>query len=84
MRRYSSVAAGSRMNRSAVIVLMTIGIGVVLTALAFLFFEGWPPWPVIGWFAVSHLFFCFLVAGTKPFTGPYREPMAEPELPRSE
>jgi len=30
-----------------------------------------PPWPVLFWFAVSHVSFCVLIARTKPFTGPY-------------
>lgn len=74
-------AAGSRMNPRSVIFLMTAAVFVVLGALMLLFFEGWPPWPVILWFTASHVFFCVVVARVKPFTGPYREPMAEPDLP---
>lgn len=70
------------MNRKAIIIMMTAGIFAVLTTLMILFFEGWPPWPVTMWFAVSHAFFCAVVLRVKPFKGPYREPMAEPELPR--
>ena len=72
------------MNRKAIIILMTAGVFAVLVMLMLLSFGGWPPWPVILWFTVSHLFFCAVVARTKPFTGPYTEPMAEPELPRPE
>lgn len=75
---------GSTMNRKAIIILMTVGIVMILSMLMLLFFEGWPPWPVILWFAVSHAFFCAVILRVKPFTGPYKEPMAEPELPRLE
>jgi predicted MFS family arabinose efflux permease len=75
---------GNAMNRKAIIILMTVGIFIVLSMLMLLFFEGWPPWPVIFWFAVSHAFFCAVVIRVKPFTGPYKEPMAEPELPHLE
>lgn len=70
------------MNRRAIIVLMTLGVFLVLGMLMALFFEGWPPWPVILWFAVSHVFFCYMIARTQTFKGPYREPMEEPDLPR--
>lgn len=70
------------MNRKAVILWMTAGIFIVLGTLMLLFFEGWPPWPVTFWFTVSHLFFCIVIARVKPFAGPYRKPMPEPELPR--
>jgi len=75
---------GNPMNRKAVILMMTVGVFVVLGMLMVLFFQGWPPWPVILWFAVSHIFFCALIAGVRPYPGPYREPMADPELPRPE
>ncbi len=73
---------GGTMNRKTVIILMTAGVFAVLSMLMLLFFEGWPPWPVIFWFAVSHAFFCRVILGVKPFTGPYTEPMADPEPPR--
>jgi NADH:ubiquinone oxidoreductase subunit H len=74
--------AGESMNRKAIILLMTAGIFVVLGILMLLFFGGWPPWPVTLWFALSHVFFCVVIARVKPFRGPYREPMGEPGLPR--
>ncbi len=73
---------GSRMNRRRVIILMTLGVFIVLGTLMILFFEGLPPWPVALWFTASHVFFCIVIARVKPFPGPHREPMAEPELPR--
>lgn len=72
---------GARMNRKGIIILTTVGIFVVLTALSVLFFRGWPPWPVIFWFAVSHIFFCAVIMRTPPFRGPYQKPMADSELP---
>lgn len=75
---------GSAMNRKAIIILMTAGVFAVLCMLMLLSFEGWPPWPVIFWFVVSHVFFCAVIARTKPFNGPYTEPMAEPEPSRPE
>jgi hypothetical protein len=80
----ASRRTGSRMNRKAIIILMTAGVFIVLGMLMLLFFGGWPPWPVIFWFTVSHVFFCIVIARVKPFTGPYKEPMAEPDLPRIE
>ena len=77
-----SQPVGNVMNRKAIIILMTVGIFMVLSMLMLLFFQDWPPWPVIFWFALSHAFFCAVVIRVKPFTGPYNEPMAEPELPR--
>ena len=72
------------MNRKAVIIWMTAAVFVVLGTLMLMFFDGWPPWPVTFWFIMSHVFFCVVIARVKPFTGPYTEPMAEPELPRLE
>lgn len=69
---------GSVMNRGRVIVLTTIGVFLVLTCIATLFFRGIPPWPVLFWFAVSHAFFCIVIARVKPYRGPYITPMVEP------
>ncbi len=82
MRSAVSAPAGSRMNRKAIILLMTAGVFAVLGTLMLLFFGGWPPWPVTFWFTISHVFFCVVIARVKPFRGPYKEPMAEPTLPR--
>ncbi len=71
---------GATMNRGRVIVLTTVAISIVLGILAVLFFKGIPPWPVLFWFTVSHLFFCIVIASVKPYRGPYTEPMADPEL----
>jgi hypothetical protein len=72
------------MNRKAIIIGMTVGVFIVLGILMLLFFKGWPPWPVLLWFTASHAFFCAMIVRTKPFNGPYQEPMAEPDLPQLE
>ncbi len=66
------------MNLRRVIVLTTIGVFIILTILATLFFKGIPPWPVLFWFTVSHAFFCCVIARVKPYRGPYVEPMTDP------
>lgn len=66
------------MNPRRVIVLTTLGIFLVLTTIATLFFRGIPPWPVLFWFAVSHALFCIVIARVKPYRGPYTTPMVEP------
>ncbi len=71
--------SGSVMNPRGVIILMTIAVFFVLTVLAMLFFGGIPPWPVLLCFAISHGIFCFVVARVKPYRGPYKEPMRDPE-----
>jgi hypothetical protein len=72
---------GSRMNRLRVIVLMTLAVFFMLMVPLAVMFGGIPPWPIIAWFAISHLFFCVVVARTKPFRGPYVEPYSDPPLP---
>ena len=72
-------AHGSRMHRTRVITLMTLAVFVVLGTLMVLFFGGLPPWPVALCFATSHIAFCAIVARVKPFTGPYRKPMVDPD-----
>jgi len=69
---------GPRMNRKRVIMWMTIAVFFMLAVPMTSIFGGIPPWPVIFWFAVSHVFFCVLIARTKPFTGPYVEPVEDP------
>lgn len=71
---------GCVMNRKRVIVSTTAGVFVVLCILATLFFRGIPPWPMLLWFAVSHLFFCVVIARVKPYRGPYTEPMTDPAI----
>lgn len=71
---------GATMNRRRVIVLTTVAISIVLCILAAVFFKGIPPWPVLLWFTVSHLFFCIVIARVKPYHGPYIQPMADPGL----
>lgn len=80
----SSDVPAPSMNRTAIIVLMTGGVFVVLGVLMLLFFRGWPPWPVAMWFTISHVFFCIVIARAKPFRGPHKEPIADPDLPRLE
>lgn len=65
------------MNPRRVIIWMTVGIFIVLTVLATLFFHGIPPWPVLICFAVSHTLFCVIVSRVKPYTGPYTQPMED-------
>lgn len=74
---------GPRMNRQRVIVMMTIAVFFVLGVPMAAIFGGIPPWPVVFWFTVSHAFFCILIARTKPFTGPYVEPLTDFYLDRN-
>jgi len=80
IRPFQHGRVGATMNRKRVIIVMTLAVffilGVPLTAI----FHGIPPWPLIFWFAVSHIFFCVLIARTKPFKGPYREPLTDAML----
>jgi hypothetical protein len=68
---------GARMNRQRVIVMMTLAVFFILVVPLTAIFGGLPPWPVIFWFTVSHVFFCALIARTKPFTGPYVKPLTD-------
>lgn len=72
---------GSRMNRKRVIVLMTLAVFFLLGWLMITIFNGFPPWPFVLAFTVSHAFFCIVIASVKPYRGPYTKPMADPELP---
>ena len=67
-------------SRTALIVMMTIGVFIVLGTLMVLFFKGLPPWPVLLWFTASHAFFCVIIARVKPYNGPHRPPMGDPDL----
>ena len=67
------------MNRKGVIIFMTIAVFVVLTALMTLVFGGLPAWPVLIWFAASHIFFCVIIIRVKPFNGPYTQPLTDPD-----
>jgi hypothetical protein len=73
---------GSRMNRRRVIVVMTAAMFFGLIVPISAMFGGLPPWPIIVWLAVSHIFFCVVIASTKPFRGPYTKPYVDPPLPR--
>jgi len=66
------------MNTRRVIILMTVAVFFVLTVLALVFFHGLPPWPVLLCFAISHGAFCFIVSRVKPYRGPYKEPLEDP------
>lgn len=70
---------GATMNRRRVIVLMTGAVFIVLTTLATLFFGGLPPWPVLLCFGVSHAAFCIIVSRVRPYRGPYRKPLSDPD-----
>jgi hypothetical protein len=78
--RFPKPRIGPRMNRQRVIIAMTIAVFFILAVPLTAIFGGLPPWPVIFWFTVSHVFFCVLIARTKPFSGPYVEPMTDPIL----
>ncbi len=67
------------MNPGRVIFWMTLAVLLVLMVLAVMFFGGWPPWPVLLCFAISHGAFCFIVARVKPYQGPYKEPLGDPD-----
>jgi hypothetical protein len=69
---------GDTMNRKRVIIATTVAVFVILCILAVVFFHGIPPWPVLMWFTVSHLFFCVVIARVKPYRGPYGKPMSDP------
>ncbi len=79
MTLHASRPVGASMNRGRVIAWTTVAISIVLGILAVVFFKGIPPWPVLFWFTVSHVFFCVVIAGVKPYRGPYTEPMTDPE-----
>lgn len=68
---------GSVMNPRRVIVWTTVGIFLVLSVVTALF-GGIPAWPMLLWFAISHVFFCCVIARVKPYHGPYVEPLADP------
>jgi fatty acid desaturase len=71
---------GSRMNPRRVIALMTVAVFFVLTVVAVMFFGGGiPPWPLLLCFAISHGIFCLIIMRVKPYHGPYKEPMIEPD-----
>jgi fatty acid desaturase len=69
---------GSRMNLASVIFWMTLAVLLVLTVLAVMLFDGWPPWPLLLSFAISHGAFCFIVSRVKPYRGPYKDPLTDP------
>lgn len=68
------------MNRKRVIVWMTVAVFITLVALMVAAFDGFPPWPVLLWFGLSHVFFCTVIWNVPPFKGPYTQPMAEPTI----
>lgn len=68
---------GPTMNRARVIKWMTAGVFFTLIYLMFMVFDGLPPWPVLLWFALSHVFFCAVIWNVRQFRGPYTEPTPE-------
>ena len=68
---------GPTMNRARVIVWMTVAVFVMLGWMMLHIFEGLPPWPVVFWFVVSHVFFCAVIVRVKPFKGPYTKPLSD-------
>jgi hypothetical protein len=71
---------GPSMNRTRVIVWMTLAVGVLLGWLMIAIFDGLPPWPVLLWFVLSHAFFCAVVMRVRPFRGPYVATLTEPRV----
>ncbi len=67
------------MNPRRVIIWTTVGVLAMLSVVTMLF-GGIPAWPMLLWFAASHLFFCCMIARVKPYRGPYIEPMAQPTV----
>jgi hypothetical protein len=67
------------MNRRAVIIGTTIAVFLILLVPLSIMFGGLPPWPVIFWFAVSHIFFCVVIWRVRPFNGPYAKPLTDPK-----
>ena len=83
--RKAIAGVGATMNRKRVIVLTTLAMAAMLLFVGTFVFQAVPPWPMLLWFAVSHLFFCVVIARVKPFRGPYHEPMVDdlpPEIDR--
>ncbi len=78
--RNTNARVGATMNRKRVIVLTTLAMVAMLSFVGTFVFGAIPPWPVLLWFAASHLFFCVVIARVKPFRGPYQEPMVD-DLP---
>jgi len=68
---------GPTMNTARVIKLMTVAVFMTLGSLMFAVFDGLPPWPVVLWFTLSHVFFCVVVSRVQPFKGPYTTPSPE-------
>lgn len=77
LRRKTTERIGPTMNRTRVVVLMTLAVFVMLGWLMLTIFQGLPPWPVAFWFVVSHVFFCAVILRVKPFKGPYTKPLAD-------
>lgn len=71
------------MNRTRVIVWMTVGVFGTLGWLMLHVFDGLPPWPLLFWFVVSHVFFCVVIARVRPFKGPYRAPLIDGPLQKT-
>jgi len=68
------------MNRARVVGLMTVAVFITLGGLMTAIFDGFPPWPVMLWFTLSHVFFCLVILSVRPFKGPYTTPMIEPTI----
>ena len=83
--RNTTAPVGATMNRKRVIMFTSLAMFTMLLFVGTVVFGAVPPWPVLLWFAASHLFFCVVIARVKPFRGPYHEPMADdlpPEIDR--
>jgi hypothetical protein len=69
------------MNRKRVILWMTVAVAVILLTMTTVLLGAPPPWPVWLFFALSHSFFCAVVWQTRPYPGPFQDPMTEPTAP---
>ena len=50
-----------------VVVDRLLGLFAMLVFVSTVVFGSFPPWPMLLWFAASHLFFCVVIARVKPF-----------------
>ncbi|MEQ8735769.1 MAG: hypothetical protein RIC29_12655 [Rhodospirillaceae bacterium] len=65
------------MNRKRVIIWMTVAVAIILLTMTVVLLGALPPWPVWLFFGLSHAFFCTMIWKTKPYSGPFKEPMED-------
>ncbi len=69
------------MNRKRVIIWMTVAVAIILLTMTVVLLGAFPPWPVWLFFGLSHAFFCTMIWKTRPYSGPYKEPMDDITAP---